>query len=194
MNFDQLLAHIKGEGCRIRVWHKRQYIDGSVGTFDITEAGPIINIAARGESKKRTMNTLLHEYGHYIQWKDGFISCIEAVCPTHELYYHWLKGNRDLSQIELTSARNAMLWIEWDAEMRGYKLGTKLKINGFDPDYYLKGAMAYMISIKWSWANRSDWKICASPYDIKRAKIYSIDELFAPLTRTEKALTKCIRC
>ena len=193
MNFDELLAHIKSEGCRVKVWRKKNYIDGSAGTFHVTDSGPIINIATKGEPIKKTMTTLLHEYGHYLQWNDGFLPHIEQICETYDIHYHWIKGNRELTHTEWKAARNTMLWIEWDAEMRGYKKGLELKVEGFDSNYYLKGAIAYIVSIKWSWDNRSDWKLCVPRKYIRGSKPYTSEELFAPLTKAEKAITKRIR-
>ncbi len=189
MNFKQLLAHIKGEGCRVKVWRKKKYVDGALGTFHVTDAGPIINIATKKEPVKKLLTTLLHEYGHFLQWKDGFLQYIESVSEAYDVHYNWLKGG-DLTPAEWQTARNAMLWIEWDAEVRGCREGVRLDVEGFNREYYLKGARSYMMSIKWSWDNRSDWKKCPPRKYIKSSKIYTTKELFAPLTRAEKRLTK----
>lgn len=193
MNFDQLLSHIKSEGCRVRVWRKKEYISGSGGTFDVSKSGPIIHLASKGESLKKTTTTLLHEYGHFLQWKDGFLPCIDQVCDTYDLYGQWLDGKRDLTPLEWKTARNAMLWIEWDAEMRGLAQAIELDIRGFDSDYYIRGAMGYMMSIKWSWDNRAIWHKSVQSRHIRKPKIYTTNELFAPLTQPEKVLTKHIK-
>lgn len=193
MNFKQLIAYIKKQGCRVVVWRNKEYIEGSAGTFHVTEAGPLINIATKNETIKKNTTTLLHEYGHFLQWREGFLPCVEMIADSYDTHYHWLKNNRDLTKTEWSTARNAMLWIEWDAEMRGYRQGIHLGVKGFNRDYYLSGTMSYVISIKWSWDNKSDWKISVPRKLIKRPKIYSTDELFAPLTRAEKALTKHIK-
>jgi len=86
-----------------------------------------------------------------------------------------------------------MLWIEWDAEMRGYEQGISLNVNNFNKDDYIKGAMAYIISIKWSWDYKSDWEKGVPRKKIKKSKIYTANELFAPLTKTEKDLIKYIK-
>jgi hypothetical protein len=86
-----------------------------------------------------------------------------------------------------------MLWIEWDAEMRGYAQGLELEVRGFDHDFYIRGAMGYMMSIKWSWDNRAIWHKSIQSRHIKTGKVYTTNELFAPLTQTEKVLTKHIK-
>lgn len=194
MNFNQLIVHIKSEGCRVRVWRNKKYVHKTAGVFDITEHGPLINIAMKGGSLKKTTTTLLHEYGHFLQWKDGFLPYIDEVCNTYELYWEWLKSQRELTTLEWQIARNAMLWIEWDAEIRGHAKAIDLDILNFDSDFYIKGAMGYMMSIKWSWDNRLIWKKSVQSRHVEEAKVYTVNELFAPLMGSEKILTKHIKC
>lgn len=193
MNFDQLVTHIKSQGCRIRLWRNKEYVYNTAGIFYITEHGPLINLAMKGDTIKKNTTTLLHEYGHFLQWKDGFLPHIDEVCNTDELYWEWLDAKRELTTLEWQIARNTMLWIEWDAEMRGHAQAIALDICDFDSDYYIRGAMGYIMSIKWSWDNRLIWKKSIQSHHISKTKIYTTNELFAPLMQTEKVLTKHIK-
>jgi len=189
MTFDELIAHVKSEGCRIRIYKNRDYVEGSAGTFTVTEAGPIIVMATRRDTIKKKTATLLHEYGHYLQWLDGFLPAIEAVCQTYDIHWEWIHGRCELTDNEWKAARNSMLWIEWDAEVRGYIAGTELGVK-FDKKSYLKGALGYMMSIKWSWENRNDWRMSIQPTHItlKNPRFLNQKKLFAPLTSSEKRL------
>jgi len=189
MTFDELIAHIKSEGCRVRIYKNRKYVEGSAGTFTVTEAGPIIVMATKGETLKKKTATLLHEYGHFLQWVDGFLPAIESVCDTYDIHWDWIRNRIELTDREWKAARNSMLWIEWDAEVRGYGVGIELGVK-FDPKSYLKGALGYMMSIKWSWECRSDWRMSVQPLHIiqNNPRFLSQKKLFAPLTSREKGL------
>jgi len=193
MDFEQLTKYIRKQGCRVRIWNSRKYIDGAAGNFDITSHGPLINVATRQETLKKNTETLLHEYGHFLQYKDGMFETMDVICPYAQIHDDWINGRIELCEVAKTATRNTMLFVEWGAEMRAYKAGAKLHIKKFDPMHYLRGAMSYMICIKWSWENRLDWKRCLNRKFIKNPHIYTNKELFAPLTDEEKKLIRHIK-
>ena len=193
MNFDELVKHIKAQGCRVRIYNSRMFIGDAVGSFEPKSCGPIILLATKCWSKARRTRFLLHEYGHFLQWKDGFWDHIWNVCEADELWHKWVNRRLELTSIEHAAARNTQLWSEWDAEMRGYNLGISLEVDNFKPQMYLKEALGYMASIKWSWKNRKSWNISIRPRHIKNPRILTPDELYAPLTSDELVLTHFIK-
>jgi len=193
MNFDELVQYIKGEGCRIRIYNSRMFVTEAVGSFEPKAAGPMILLATKGHSKIKYTHILLHEYGHFLQWRCGFWQRMWGICETEDIWYDWVNHKLELTQIEHKAARNTMLVSEWDAEMRGYEQGQQLKIKSFHPEIYLKSALGYMASIKYSWANREDWNVSIQATHINKPRILTPAELFAPLTEGEITLTQFIR-
>jgi hypothetical protein len=156
MTYDELVKYIRGEGCRVYVYkHKKTIYGGSKGTFDgYAEHGPIICVATKDVEPERSIETLLHEFGHFLQWQDGFLQYLDGICDTYELEHEWIKGKIEFTPCELKIVRNTMLALEYDAEKRGCEAGCWLGPNDFSKEFYLQGAAAYMDSIKWEFARR----------------------------------------
>jgi hypothetical protein len=85
--------------------------------------------------------------------------------------------------------RATMLSVEYDAELRSYRMGRELGVKNFDPEYHLREAQSYVAAIKWSFDNRKDWKKRAR-WKLFPAKILTHEELFASLTKKEKRVLK----
>lgn len=189
MDFNSLVEYIKNDGCKIIIYPKKKTVHGVIGTFCHHNDKPLISLATKGVSKKKRVEYLLHEYGHYLQWKEGLIDTFDHICNAYHIYDEWIEHKIELTEMEWSVARNLMLALEWDAEMRAYRLGKKLEVENFDPDYHLKGANGYMMTIKWSWLYRTDTNECVKRSKLK-PKLLSKKELFAPLTRKEKEKMK----
>lgn len=190
MDFNDLVKYIKDKGCKVVVYKKKERVGGAIGEFNEDTAR--INIATKGLSNKMITSTLLHEYAHFLQWKEGFSQYIDGICWSYEIHYDWIRGKRELTDDEKQMARNAMLAIEYDAEMRSYDLGLELKPKDFDPDFHLQEAACYMAHLKWSWGRRLEWDKRLS-HTFWPAKKLTHDELFAPLTGREKQILKKVR-
>lgn len=177
MDYDGLVQYIREEGCRVYVYRNKEDIyGGSRGTFDYNEKGPVICVATKGVSEDRCVETLLHEFGHFLQWRDGFMQSIDGICDAYALAEKWIKGKIEFSPLELQVVRNTVLIIEYDAERRGYKQGCLLRPDNFDEAFYLQGAAAYMDAIKWEFAHRTGTTEvpCRSGYE---PRLLTIDEL-----------------
>ena len=186
MTFDDLVQYVREEGCRVRVYKKRNTIGNARGTFDYNEHGPIICVAHKGVIAKKRIETLLHEFGHYLQYADGFMQYFDDICKPYDLAESWLSGSIELSSRELQIVRNMMLSVEYDAERRAYKQGCLLQPDDFDPDYYLKGAAAYMGCIKWSFARRIDTGEVPHRKGFS-ARLLTNEELYAPVAEEQLA-------
>lgn len=190
MDFNALVKFIKSQGCKVVVYRKKERVNGAIGEFG--EDPPRINIATKGQTKKLIISTLLHEYAHFLQWREGFSQYIDGICGSYEIHYDWIRGRRELTDDEKQSARNAMLAIEYDAELRSYDLGKELGVKDFDPDFHLQEAACYMAHLKWSWGVRLDWDKRLSPSFWKPKKL-THEELFAPLTARENVYLKKVK-
>lgn len=181
MEYDDLVKYIRCEGCRVYVYRNKNVIyGGSRGTFDYNDKGPIICVATSGVEPERCVETLLHEFGHFLQWRDGFMQALDGICDAYTIEEKWINHKIELNKKEFSVVRNTILAMEYDAEKRGYKQGCLLSPKHFNGDFYLRGAAAYMDSIKWSLKRRigtSDVP-CRSSYD---ARLLSYDELFEKL-------------
>lgn len=181
MNFDDVVEYIKLEGCRVRIYSSEYVCGGNAGTFNYAyNGGPLINIATKGTPRKKIMETLLHEFGHYLQWKDGFMQYLDGVCDAYDTQDQWLDNKIELTDFEIKCARNIMLSMEYDAEQRGARQGLLLKPNGFCVKHYLRGAASYMEAIKWSFARRKSFIKCPSRRKYK-GEFWTHERLFSPL-------------
>lgn len=187
MNFNQLVAHIKSNGCRVRLYKDRKTISGDVGTFYIAEKGPLITLALQGHPYKKRLEYLLHEFGHFYQWKDGFMDILDNICDAWYLWERWIDRKIELSHIEKKAVRNTILAIEWDAEERVLNLAKNLDITDFDVNHHLQGANSYVLAVKWSFKHRKNFE--SSPKrKLVQPRLLTKNELFAPLSKNEKEI------
>lgn len=191
MDFDGLVKFIKSQGCKVVVYRKKKRICGNLGEF-IDDPYPIIKIATKGHSKRENVAVLLHEYGHFLQWRVGFGKMLDGICWSHNVHEEWVKGEIELTDREIEMVRNVMLAIEYDADMRGYRVGMEMKPDNFDPEHFLREAHSYASSIKWAFDNRADWKK-RPPWRFWDARVLTPEQLFAPLTKKEKVILKKIK-
>lgn len=182
MNYDDLVQYIREDGCRVYVYNKKDSIyGGSRGTFTETDHGPLICLANARLSADRQLETLLHEYGHYLQWKDGFMQALDGVVDSYELTDQWITGKIELSDREMGICRRAVLTMEYDAEKRGYQVGCDFEPEFWKPEFYLQGAAAYMDAIKWEFFSRTYTTSNASRRTYPK-RILTLEELYAPLS------------
>jgi len=185
MTYDDLVEFIREDGCRVYVYKNKDEIYGGChGTFSAGEDNPIICVVTKDVERKKRVETLLHEYGHYLQYKDGFMQYLDGIIDSYDMLEKWIKGKIELTELEKTIICNTMLTIEYDAEKRGYEQGCYLEPDDWDGTFYLRGAAAYMDSIKWQFATR------ISNYDALSRRKYSpsiltLEELYAPLTEAK---------
>ena len=185
MNFDEMVRYIREDGCRVYVYpNKKTIFGGNSGTFSYNEHGPIIAMASSGRSKYKRMETLLHEYGHFLQYKDGFMQYLDDICDSYEIERIWLAGKVKLTPMELLIARNCMLTMEYDAERRAVQTAEELDVEDFCRDYYVKGAAGYAAAIKWTWARKIN-TTSTPARKLFSSNLLTNEELFAPLTEDE---------
>lgn len=186
MNFEQLVAHIKKDGCSVRLYSK-ELLQGAecMGTFDVSKKGnPIICLATLNHGRLELIRTLLHEYGHYCQWKDGFLSHAEGNVKGWDILDKWLRGKK-YSKPELLRARNCVLLIEYDAEIRTIQLARALNIDIGDVEAYCNDAHSYIAHLKKVFVTRK-WEQYGRLEMIE--KKLTPREVLAPLTPKEKFL------
>lgn len=182
MNYDDLVQFIKEDGCRVYVYgNKPDIYGGSRGTFHVNDKGPIICVANGRVPYNKQLETLLHEYGHYLQWKDGFMSALDGVVDSYGLTEEWITGKIELTDREKNICRRAVLTMEYDAEKRAYAQGCYWEPEHWDGDFYLKGAAAYMDAIKWEFYSRT-FTTSAPKRKTYEAKVLTLEELYEPLS------------
>lgn len=189
MDFNQLVDYVKKDGCVVRLYNRSELKCAQcTGTFDISKRGnPVISIAIRGHTKSELRSLLLHEYAHFLQWRDGLLEVIEGP-GFKEGWDHldeWLKGKKR-SKAQLIYGRNSALYIEYDAEIRTLELSSKLNVDIGSHKEYIKDANSYMLLIKWCALNRK-WDDRPAHDDINE-NIMTLEELLLPLTDREKEI------
>jgi len=183
MNFNDLVRFVRAQGCKVKVHKSSKEIEGALGFF-IEEPYPLIEIAIRDWSKRRNVSTILHEYGHFCQSREGFSRYLDGICWSLNTFEEWIAGDIKLTKREIKMVRAVMLSIEYDAEMRACKLGDDMKPKNWDREFHLKEAYSYIVSIKWAFKHKKNWKKRPS-WKLFPARVLSHEELFAPLTKKE---------
>ena len=160
MHFRQLVSYVKADGCKVRLYNKPELkLALCTGTFDISKNGnPIICLAKEGHTHTELKQLLLHEYAHFLQWKSGLLGILEG----EDLYGgwdvidrfvvekkdHWRNGNKYTKE-DFIKARNAVILIEYDAEIRTLELSKELNIDIGSHREYMCSALSYVSFLKW---------------------------------------------
>jgi len=190
MQFWQLVSHIKNDGCNIRLYDKDELkVAQCAGTFDISKNGnPIICLATKGHTKQELMQLLLHEYAHFLQWKSGFLHKLEGADLKLGWYVidKWLKKTKRYSDAELKWARDAVVLIEYDADLRVIELSKQFGVDIGSHKEYMANAYSYTTLIKWAAKNRKwDGHPGGSFFD---GRIRSPQEILAEITPEEEEI------
>lgn len=191
MKFKDLVKWVRSQGCKVAVYKKKKRIDDCIGVF-YEDPEPHIKLATKNSSNKKKVSVLLHEYAHFLQWRDGFSRYLDGICWPHQIFNDWVDRYVELTEREVKMCRNTMLFIEYDADMRAFDIGMTMRPHGFDPEYHLRESQSYCNAIKWAWDKRKDWTKRPN-WKYWPAKRLTHEELFAPLTRAEKKILKNIK-
>ena len=190
MNFWQLVRYIKLDGCNLRLYNKEKLILAECpGTFDISKNGnPIISLTTKGHTKRELMQLLLHEYSHYIQWKTGFLHKLEGenLKLGWDVLEKWLTKAKKYTDAELTWARNAVVLIEYDADLRVIDLSHKFSIDIGSHNEYMANAYSYVTLLKWATKNRK-WDSHPGG-SFFNGRIRTPSEILAPITPAEEKI------
>lgn len=191
-NLDYLVNYIKNSGCNVRLYKRDELKESQcTGTFDIgANNKPIICLATKNSSEQELKQILLHEYGHYLQWRDGFLHVLEGpdLKGGWEIFDKWLDKRIELNKSELNKLRAAILLIEYDAEIRAFQIAKKLGIDIGNSVYLISGAYCYMLLIKWAFVRRK-WGACPGPNLFYKKRFMSPRELMDPISSIELYIT-----
>lgn len=183
MSNDKLVRIIKDAGCRVRFFDK-DFIGGdAAATFDTSNAGPIICVASRGRDRREIRRLLLHEFGHFYQWKTGFMQTLDGICDSWGILNKRIRGKK-VSQDELDKAVKVACLLEYDAELRSIEIADTNGIWINRREVY-DDAHSYISGIKYS-AIMGRWVFY--PGLNIRHSMMTPREVIAPLTKEEKKL------
>lgn len=183
--FDWLVRYIKDDGCKVILYNKNilKQVD-CVGTFDISrKKNPIICLAIKGHTLRELTQILLHEYAHFLQWREGLLYLLEGdnLKGGWDVIDKWLKGKKTSANV-LNRARNAVLLMEYDADLRAIFLAKKLHLNIGSLKRRLSMAYSYITFLKWAIESREwgEYTVFYNPV------ILTPTEVLKPLTNKEK--------
>ncbi len=158
MQFWQLVSRIKNEGCHVRLYDREEMkVAQCAGTFDISKKGnPLICLAIKGHTRQELLQLLLHEYAHFLQWKEGILHRFEGKdlklgWDTLDL---WLGHKKKFSKAQLSWARDAIILIEYDADIRVIEMACELGVDIGSHRTHMANAYSYVTLIKWAAKNR----------------------------------------
>jgi hypothetical protein len=159
------------------------------GTFDITKRGtPLICLATKGHADKQLAQLLLHEYAHFLQWKDGFLHKLEGkdFKEGWNILDLWLSHNKKFTDIQLKNARDAVILIEYDADIRVLALSKELNIDIGNHNDHMADAYSYITLIKWAIKNKRWGQHPGGDYFDGR--IRSPKEILSEITQKEEKI------
>lgn len=190
MNFWQLVSRIKKEGCTIRLYNKDELkVAQCAGTFDITKNNnPIICLAIKGHTQQELLQLLLHEYAHFLQWKEGILHRLEGedLKRGWEVLDLWLRHKKNYTSKQLLWARNVALLMEYDADIRVIEMSKELGVDIGSHKAHMANAYGYIVLIKWAAKNRK-WGSYPGE-DYFDGRIRSPEEILSKITPREEQI------
>ncbi len=89
--------------------------------------------------------TLLHEYNHMVQWKEGpYFS--KKFTDAYDLFWEWLDHNEEIGPATLEHIVGLVRDVEMDCEFKTYKMIRDNPYLNIDCDEYMKKANVYLYS------------------------------------------------
>jgi hypothetical protein len=188
MDFHQLVSFVRQCGCQVRLYDRVQLkVNECEGTFQVSKKGnPVISMATKGLSQRDLFFVLLHEFAHYLQWRTGYFDYLHGASQGWDTVDKYIRYKRKkVGQADLSVARNVVLAIEYDAEMRTIDLARFFNIE-LDEETYIRDSNNYILQIKWATENKK-WDYPAEPEKIE-ARVKRPIFLFHRLTKEEKKI------
>lgn len=191
-DIQKLCSHIKNAGCKLRLYNKELiYKNSAMATFDITKSNhPIISAGILGHSKEDIIEVLAHEFGHFLQWKDGSMQKVEPDKNTGpwQVYENIVSGKPKFktfyTEEQIEFARDSVLLFEYDAYVRGIQVLNELGIDRVELGQIYNVAHSYISAIKVEFLKKKQ----AIPFKILNIRYTAMTrkEVLAPLTQKEK--------
>jgi len=192
--FWDIKKYIMKQGCWVKCYKNKHNVEGSNAAFHHIPH-PEIVIAIKGRTLEDIVMLLIHEYCHYLQFKeDQFIPEYERAL---HLNYKISQGKR-LSDEDIEYCRQYNAHMEYDCDLR-----TIEHIDFFDvsrlrsPEEHLRYTNAYNRHIAWSIGeagapgrgrfllNHTELRDILFP---NGAEVYTIDQALAPCSERELKL------
>lgn len=182
---DKVVKYIKANGCKVRLY-KKYYVAGgtAAGTFSGWETNkPLISIALKGASEKDLSSVALHEFGHYLQWKDGTLAELDKHGDGWSIFSAWVEG-QEFSPDVLKYAVKSTVLGEYDAYCRAWDAAQKIDVNIGSEKHHFDTAHSYISSIK------RDFELRTHHVDFPQLKLVKwklpLEEVALPLTEKER--------
>ena len=132
----QLIA----EGFSVDIRTSKTVQAGYAGWFDHEKK----EFKAAGMKPIGCSEIFLHEFCHFLQWRDSndfWTDCIEEGCSP---FFSWLAGDNRYSE-NIDQARQKTVLLEMDCDKRALRLNKKFEL-GIDPKKYTQASNAYLYS------------------------------------------------
>ena len=145
--FYEIVKCAKEQGCPVTVFKHRAKVNGSNGYFS-SEPRPHIKVGLQGKSWPKSIQLIVHEYCHYVQWKKGFLGHKD---DEGNIAYARLLEGETLAPRERKKASALVRISEYDCEQRTAELFERWNIESiFPPTEHIKSANTYNRHIVWS--------------------------------------------
>ena len=89
--------------------------------------------------------TLIHEYCHFLQYRDKYDSLWSRACESTDLLFGWLEDGEDMSYYLKRKAFRGSIEVEWDCENMTIAEIKKHNID-IDTERYSRMSSAYLFS------------------------------------------------
>lgn len=131
------------------------------GYFDV----PPILVVAIKKPQKYWLQTLVHEYCHFCQWKEQMPLFLEFDnINGMSLYDDWLSGKSELTKIQINKCTKAIQALEKDCEQRSIETIKTFNLP-IDTERYTKRANSYLYFYELV-KKYKKWYVKKSPYEV----------------------------
>lgn len=145
--FKDIVKWVRAQGCKVYCQKKSKTVYGSNGYFT-PDPEPHIKMGLKGKPLDKSIVLLLHEFGHYWQWVDGFLDRKDD--EGNEIYGVILEGG-SATPAETDKARKLVAVSEYDCEKRTAYLLRKWNLEAIRSlEDHIKFANSYNRHAAWS--------------------------------------------
>ena len=121
--------------------HKKTNLNGYGGWFGAEEGEKELVVAL---DHHMGFETFLHEYCHYLQWKENRALWDRSLL-TYDILFDWIEKPESVYTIEeLDQSLHDILELEYDCENRALRLLKNNPIEDVDTDKYIRAVNAYL--------------------------------------------------
>jgi len=156
---------LANQGGKLYLIQQRNFADcDEPAYFDVSNSTPIIKVAVKGRDSFDYLTLVLHEYSHFLQWKEDSVVWNDTFLGIQDVYNIadlWIRREMELTPRTKKRIFEALANLEYDAELRTLSYIEKFGLGEYgDVPKYIREANAYILSYRMSMYARKWFSQC----------------------------------